>query len=430
MISRNFQLRGRQLPATAGWGKSACALAVLSLLILTTPTIAEVPASQPSATDVESQYQAVLAEMRHPTATGILVTEIEPESPGGAAGLQAGDIIYHYAGSTVHDLDTLRRRLADQIAAKLTEPLAGTPGVEEVKVLLGVHRGDKDVILQVSRAPLGIRAIEVEAGAPANLNPPPSLRGSIVLAWADLAKMQPMDAAPAFYRTMDTTDTWTSWQRRTFVAGTDDFTVQFENHHVDPSTGEPVASEAVDLRVRTGDYSHEPAFLLDSLQETMHTPEGADILNNAERHGLSLRTQGKTSYPMRVLLRPATDVDCPLDSLPEPALPMVAAALPQDAGGAALQLHLLSLRDFVPRPGYLLISRGKQARDASNSASAAWRVDLLHCGVTIETFWFDDRRQLVQFDSPTAGLIARRVATAEEAATPAVQKVAETQQKP
>jgi len=417
MIFHDLQLRARRPGASAGWGKRACALVVLPLLSLASPAIADSPTSQSSTTDVEAQYHGVLAEMKHPTATGILVTEIEPDSPSGAAGLQAGDIIYHYAGSTVHDLDALRKRVADQIAAKLTEPL-------------GVHRGGKDLVMQVPRAPLGIRAIEVEAGAPANFNPPPSLRGSIVLAWSDLAKMQPADASPAFYRTTDATDTWTSWQRRAFTAGADNFTAQFENHHVDPTSGETLASESATLRVRTGDYAHEPAFLLDSLQETMHTPEGADILNNAERHGLSLRTQGKTSYPTRVVLKPVTDVDCPLDALPEPALPMVAAALPQDGSGAALRLHLLSLRDFIPRPGYLLMSRGKQPRDPGNSASAAWRVDLLHCGVIIQTFWIDDRRQLVELDSPTAGLTSRRVATEEEAATPAARKVAATQQKP
>ena len=435
MTSRDLkQIAGRKRVLSAGRGRGVCALGAIIVLLTGSPIFAAAPASPPSAPDVEAQYQMVMAEMKHPASTGILVTEIEPDSPAGAAGLQAGDIIYHYAGSKLHDLDALRKSVAEQIAASLTSPptpVPTTPGGEETNVLLGVHRAEKDVVLQVPQQPLGIRAIEVEAGVPAAPNPPPSIRGSISLAWGELARQHTTESRPDYFRTIDATGGWTSWQSRSFLAGDGNFDAQFENHHVDPANGNTLASESVTLHVRTGDYAHEPAFLLDSLEESIHTPDGALILATAERRGLTLRTQGKTSLPSRAVLQPETDHACPMDALPEPAVPILAAAFPLDAGGGAgLQFHLLSTRDFLARPGYLLISRGKQKRVADSAAAdEAWRVDLLHCGVVIQTFWFDNQRQLLQLDSPTAGLIARRVATQEEATAPAIPKVTATQEK-
>ncbi|MGN6369267.1 MAG: PDZ domain-containing protein [Phycisphaerae bacterium] len=391
---------------------------VLFALALCTPAFAA-----ESAPDIDTQYQHVLAEMKHPTATGILITEIEPDSPAGAAGLQAGDILYHYAGSNVRDLDTLRKRVADQIASALTTPIDNNPnqlGGPDNKVLLGVRRAGKDIILQVPRTPLGIRAIEVEAGVPAPLNPPPSPRGSLALAWNDLAHLRTADTPPDFYRTTDTTDTWTSWQRREFLAGADDLSASFENHHVDPNTGETLAAETLHFHLRTGDSTHTPAFLLDSLDKNILAPNGVQILGTAERHGLTLRTQGKRTFPTHAILEPPTDHPGPIDALPEPALPLVAAALPHDPN-AALPLHLLSIQDFIPRPGYLLIARGQHPRPIDGHPNA-WQVDLLHCGVIVQTYWFDDHRLLLELDAPLAGLTSRRVLSQKDATTPAAPK--------
>ena len=419
---------GSRLPtARAPWQPTLWQCTFLLCLALYTSAFAADPPTQPTP-DIDTQYQSVLAEMKHPTSTGILITEIEPDSPAGAAGLQAGDILYHYAGAPVRDLDTLRKRVADQIASALTAPTLPPNNADpnqlgnDTKVLLGARRAGKDIILQIPRSPRGIRAIEVEAGAPVPLNPPPSPRGSLTLAWNELAQLRTAESPPDFYRTTDVTSTWTSWQRREFLAGADDITAQFENHHVDPSTGETLASEAINFRLRTGDYAHTPAFLLDTLDKTIHTPEGVLIIGTAERHGPNLRTQGKHTYPTHATLEPPADQPCPPDALPDPALPIVAAALPHDvAGGAALQLHLLSIQDFIARPGYLLIARGQHPRPI-DTRPTAWKVDLLHCGVTVQTYWFDDKRLLLEIDTPTAGLTSRRALSQQDATTPATPK--------
>ena len=343
------------------WRSGIWRTALLCLALCTATLAADPPA--PTTPDIDTQYQSVLAEMKHPTSTGILITEIEPDSPAGAAGLHAGDIVYHYAGAPVRDLDTLRKRVADQIASAMITPtlpnnndpnsLAGP----DTKVLLGIHRAGKDIILQIPRSPLGIRAIEVEAGAPVPLNPPPSPRGSLTLAWTELSRLRTADTPPDFYRTTDVTNAWTSWQRREFLAGADDISVEFDNHHVDPATGENPRLRSRQLppphrRLRP----HPRLYPRHPRQNHPHPRRRPRPRHRRTPRHLAPHT-GQTHLPHARHPRAPTDQPLPPDALPEPALPIVAAALPHDPN-AALQLHLLSIQDFIPRPGYLLIARG------------------------------------------------------------------------
>jgi hypothetical protein len=111
---------------------------------------------------------------------------------------------------------------------------------------------------------------------------------------------------------------------------------------------------------------------------------------------------------------------------------------------AVLPVRLMSVRDFVSRPGYVLNTRGKvdeeittrpAALPATNPAAAPatrpgrplaadhggppaqlWRVDLQHCGVIVESYWFSDDRKLVR--SEVAGgtpLTSRRVVSEDAA---------------
>jgi hypothetical protein len=53
----------------------------------------------------------------------------------------------------------------------------------------------------------------------------------------------------------------------------------------------------------------------------------------------------------------------------------------------------------------------------------AWQVDLLFCGVVMESYWYSDERQLLAIQSQgTQSLMARRVASAKIAATPMISK--------
>ena len=131
----------------------------------------------------------------------------------------------------------------------------------------------------------------------------------------------------------------------------------------------------------------------------------------------------------------------PLTAIVQPAIPFPAAALPHDAG-SALALDLLSVRDFLPRPGYILLHpRQTTAADlhnvtnaavtkpsATSPADAAWRVDLMHCGTVIESYWFsDDRRLLCIQEQAHAPVISHRVASEAAATAPPETMPASTQ---
>ena len=96
----------------------------------------------------------------------------------------------------------------------------------------------------------------------------------------------------------------------------------------------------------------------------------------------------------------------------------------------------------MPRPGYVLVTGGKQPLPADPAAMDApatvpapvpataaaptyWRVDLMLCGVVIESYWFSDQRRLlcVQTQGPQS-IVARRVDNAKTAALPLERKPA------
>ena len=63
------------------------------------------------------------------------------------------------------------------------------------------------------------------------------------------------------------------------------------------------------------------------------------------------------------------------------------------------------------------------AQSAQKNSPSDWRVDLLHCGVIVETYRFTEHRRLVQIDSPAGTpLITRRVNSQEEASRPMTEK--------
>jgi hypothetical protein len=125
---------------------------------------------------------------------------------------------------------------------------------------------------------------------------------------------------------------------------------------------------------------------------------------------------------------------CPITAIVPAAVPLVAAAMPQQKD-AVLALHLMSARDFVARPGYVLVTRGKQelpknddtfALDKPATAPApptAWRVDLMHCGIVTDTFWLNDQRRLLRTDTISGtSLVTQRVPGETEARVPVYQK--------
>ncbi len=377
-----------------------------------------------AAADVEAQYAAVLAAMKSPPVTGVLITEVGPDSAAAAAGLRGGDIIVGYRGLPIGTLAQLRKAVADAIAEALTSTGGALePGTPSRSVVIAVRRAGSasPIEMPIRREPLGIRAIEVVAQVGVAGNPPPSLRGHVKMAWDELMANQSGEDASvggsAFFWTEQADGPKVNWQRRSLrVAGENEIECRLEVFPDDAMGGVDnapagAAAEDITFKLRGGDYDHAPAFVLLSVER--HDAGQPD--RTAERLGPNLKIAGET--------QPA-----PLDSVISAAVPYIAAAMPHEDGDV-LALHLTSVHDFIARPGYVLITRGRQnfARETAGTQpatatrpagtlSSGWRVDLQHCGVVVESYWFDDRRSLVREETGGGTPLVTRRATDEQSA--------------
>jgi hypothetical protein len=336
-------------------------------------------------------------------------------------------------------LGTLRQRVADAVAERIEDGVTAPATLKARRV--GADGKAIDVTVMVPREPLGIRAIEVQAGVEGPRNPPPSLRGRINLNWQGVvealraeggvialraqerARAEEEAATQAASATVPATrpaeraeDVWLGWQTyKVKVEGADKISATLEMARVDPAAeGVKILDEATfTFVVRTGDYYNLPAFLLEAAGAKYTGADAKEMEVRAERRGETLRVEMKQEAASALapveapqkLVRTA-----PLTALVQPAMPIVGAALPHQVD-AVLAVQLVSVRDFVPRPGYVLASRGKQALPGvAEGGEQGWRVDLLHFGVAVESYWYTDTCRLVcvQSDLGTP-VVSRRV---------------------
>jgi hypothetical protein len=417
-------------------------------------------AADPPA-DLEAQHQAALAALKSPPVSGLLIIDVQPESAAASAGMRGGDILTEYHGTRVTTLQGLSQLVADAVARDLEDAAVGKD------LLARVRRGDRELFLVVPRDILGLRAVEVRSGVPGPRNPPPNPRGSLAFDWKPVLEQLRADNAtgPAAFRTFDHADSspdagpagvlpteeWTGWELCTLQTEADDTLVgTVERYHL-VGTATTAASQPAPVterstfkfKLRLGDNKTVPAFVLEEVQARYAVPKAfgnAQIVASATRRGETLLATIGTVTGDNVLPPGAGDRHenpAPLSAIPQAALPWVAAALPQSKGDA-LGLYLLSVRDLLPRPGYVLVTCGKQplpvdpatgptTAPATTRAAApsAWRVDLMLCGVVIESYWFNDQRRLlcVQTSGPQS-IVARRVDNAQTAALPLQRKPA------
>ncbi|HEY4330003.1 MAG TPA: hypothetical protein VGN88_09725, partial [Phycisphaerae bacterium] len=262
--------------------------------------------------DIDAQYQSVLEALKNPITTGILVTEVGPESAAGAGGMRGGDIILEYYNTKTTTLATLREEVADAVAVHINDENAGK------RVLARVRRGTQEQILQLPREPLGIRAVEVQAGVPGPRNPPPNQRGTLKLDWEQTLQTFAADrnAGGAAFRSFERSDpappatataplqrpqeNWIGWQICTLapegpaaVSGT------INLYRIEPTktpaseTDVPAERSTFTFHLRLGDYKTNYAFVMDQAGARYTAPSGLEnskIVATSKRLGDRLQT--------------------------------------------------------------------------------------------------------------------------------------------
>ncbi len=386
---------------------------------------AEPAATAPAATtpansapeDVEARYAALRHAMKSPAATGVLITELQPFSAAGAAGLQVGDIITFYNGRRVETDDALKEAVADAAAAseaKSAADLATAGAVLVDQVLVQVRRGfakGETLTLEAPVGGLGITVREVVAGVAVADNPPATDRAKLRMAWTQVPAGNGAGGREDWSRLYDGGD-FTGFERRVVRREGERWTIAVTTWAV--AYGKVVETHESAVDFLAGDNQSAPAVRMDTLRW-----RGYGEVVQARQKGITVRgtIESGTGKPARVEEVARTTV---LGALPGWAIESVAAALPQEPG-VVLPVALVSELDLRTRPGYALVTRGKQAATVRGELRPLWEVRLLHWGRMEMTLWFDDDRRLVRAEYGN-GQHADRVASEQAARVGVLEK--------
>lgn len=315
----------------------------------------------------------VLAVLKDPPAPGALVVETGPDSPGRAAGIWPGDIITTYDTRPIANNDDLRGAIADCAAQLDDQPPAGNE-----RIPVKIRRGLETISLRVPKGPLALTIVSVEAGVAGLLNPPPSPQQQLILAWEKVPHQ------------IDTTEhpTWTSLELRQQPYAVERSSLSLgESSVITVNTaGNDDSRSSCRIEFSASDNQTTPGFVLESIRY-----RDVDSID-AARHGLFIH-----GTIFRAGRSTAVNAPTTLSAIPTYALPMVAAALPQEAG-LVLPISELSEIDLQTRVGYVLATQGKATLRIGAQETSAWCVQVIHFAQPEMTFWFDDNRQLIHAD--------------------------------
>ena len=355
------------LAAACGWGE--CAL--WGQTAVTPPA-----ATAPAAEDVACRYTPLLAAMKNPGVTGILITELQPLSAAEAAGLRVGDIITRYDGKPVETEEALKTAVAEAVAASANKVVASP-------VVVQVRRGGATVSRPIAAGGLGAATREVAAGVAAKGNPPGTDRGGFALEWA---KVPVGDADTAAWTRQYEGDEFAGFERRVVTCEGMRWTVAVTSWIVDG--GKVIEEQTSTVEFTAGDDKLTPAVQVAGLSWRGY---GQEV--KAERKGLIV---GGTITTETEKIKQIERVEqaTVLGAMPGSAIETVAAALPQvegggggGGGGVVLPVALISEIDLRTRLGYALVTLGRKKVTVGGVERQLWGVRLLHWGREEMKLW-------------------------------------------
>lgn len=378
---------------------------------------AAVPTALPPAQTSEElteRYQQVVAAMKRPPVSGVLIAEFGPNSAALAAGCRPGDIITGYAERDITTEASLRQAVAASVAeARLDAHAAPRVRLQVRRLTVSQPRGEMQTLF-VARGPLGITGLETEAGVPLGLNPAGTPRGDFVMEWGAVPTLEPptgkMMGQELWTRLYQGSE-WVGFERTRVDKAGGTWTLAVTSWQVDHQrvVGQQTAVigfTASDNRQAPG-FGLEVADLEDTVTGTRATIEkkGATIRGSIDPLPGSAGRHENVARPTAVIGQSSG-----IGVIPVYALPVAAAALPQRADIVA-PFAQLSEADWQTRLGYAFKTLGKVS---VSGAGELWAVQVLHMGRAEMTFYFSDQRELVRAELG-AGLVAQRVGNEDEA---------------
>lgn len=387
---------------------------------ISVPPTATQPAMLPhpqTPEEIQERYARVLGILKRPPATGVLIAEFNPNSMARAAGCMPGDIITNYGDEEITSENLLRRAVSQGIAEfrindALPESLPLIVRRPTMDRATGLDRPIR-VALSVSRGPLGVTALAVEAGVPATSNPPPTPRDDLTLLWDILPTIEPppgkifghelwtrLYLGPEFYGYERTR---LEKAGRTWALGVVSTMVQ-DRQIIGTQTCTIIFSPS-DNRTTPG-FTLESVDLEDALQNTRTT---------LEKKGLTIRGGvDPMTPPAAPDIARHQDLAAPtivigahggVGLVPVFAAPLVASVLPHEKD-IVVPFAQLSEVDAATRLGFCFRTLGRrvippvngvgQRQGGDTKPADAWAVEVLHFGRTEQTFYFDDQCVLVQ----------------------------------
>lgn len=379
--------------------------------------------------EIVTRYLKVLAVLKYPPTTGVLIADFNPHSPALAAGCHPGDIITEFDLANITTEESLRTAVSQGIAegqANDALPDYLLMRVRRVVAAPGNSPATKPpqtarITLRVPRGPLGITGLEVETALARPLNPAPTPRAAFALNWE---KLPSVDPAPG---QIQGHELWTRLYLGTQFYGYENVRLEklgntwamalvsalVENHQV-------VGTQTCTLVFTPTDNRTAPGFTLNSLdlEDTLTgTRTTATKVGNTLR-GIMDRLPPEPAHPKNI--QQATvpiGQNSGLGVIPVFAIPLVASALPHEKNVVA-PFAQFSESDLQTRLGFVFRTTGQQKITVNKQERSLWGVEVLHFGRVEQTFYFDDQSLLVQAQLtglPGRGLRAVRVHNQEAA---------------
>jgi hypothetical protein len=260
-------------------------------------------------------------------------------------------------------------------------------------VNLIVKRGDKMIVLNADRQPLGIRALAVEAGVALPANPPASARGSFALEWT---------AADSWYHLGDATGPYGA-EHHEFGVARQAGTLIFSTRIVNSAGRVAADATAASIRMTLSDRTASYGVTVDSFT---YRDELADVSANC-RGGVVKGTMLRriTGVKQEIARPTVPEAICSL------ALPRLAAALPRKEG-IVMPLAVISELDLQTRLGYALETLKEVSVKVTGEQDKAFGVRLWHLGQVEATYYFSPKRELIyaEYEGGVSGVRLLRAA--------------------